>query len=72
MSVIIERIITIERAETDAFIKKQNRRLERLRAMERKKREGKRVNTKPIAEGLQRAGILDKHGNLAAPYRDGE
>ncbi len=36
MPVIIERIIAIERAETDAFIKKQDRRLERLRAMERK------------------------------------
>lgn len=72
MPVIIERIITIERAETDAFIKKQNKRLERLRAMERKKREGKRVNTKPIIEGLQKAGILDQHGNLASPYRDEE
>ena len=72
MPVIIERIITIERAETDAFIKRQNKRLERLRAMERKKREGKRVNTKPIIEGLQKAGILDKHGNLASPYRDEE
>ncbi len=72
MPVIIERIITIERAETDAFIKRQNKRLERLRAMEQRKREGKRVNTKPIVEGLQRAGILDKHGNLAAPYRDEE
>lgn len=72
MPIVIERIISIERAETDAFMKRQNKRLERLRAMEQRKRDGKRVNTKPIIEGLQKAGILDKHGNLAAPYRDEE
>ena len=72
MPIIIERIIAIERAETDDFIKRQNKRLERLKAMEQRKREGKRVNTKPIIEGLQKAGILDRSGNLAAPYRDEE
>ena len=72
MPIVIERIISIERAETDAFMKRQNKRLERLRAMEQRKRDGKRVDTKPIIEGLQKAGILDKHGNLAAPYRDEE
>lgn len=72
MPVIIERIISIERAETDAFMKRQKRELARLQAIEQRKRAGKRVNTKPIIEGLQKAGILDKHGNLAAPYRDKE
>lgn len=72
MPIVIERIISIERAETDAFMKRQNKRLERLRAMEQRKRDGKRVDTKPIIEGLQKAGILDKHGNLASPYRDEE
>lgn len=72
MPVIIERIISIERAETDAFIKRQKRELARLQVMEQKKRAGQKVNTKPIIEGLQKAGILDKHGNLAAPYRGEE
>ena len=70
MPVIIERIISIERAETDEFIKQQNKRLEQLKAIERRKNEGKKIHKKPIIEELQRAGILDEHGNLAAPYRD--
>ena len=37
MPVIIERIIRFERAETDAFIKQQNKRLAQLRAIERRK-----------------------------------
>ena len=68
MPVIIERIIRFERAETDAFIK----RLAQLRAIERRKKEGKRIQTKPIIEELQRAGILDENGDLAIPYRDEE
>lgn len=72
MPVIIERIISIERAETDAFIKRQERELARLKAMEQRKKEGKKVDVKPIIAGLQKAGILDKRGNLAAPYRDEE
>lgn len=62
----------IERAETDAFIKQQNKRLAQLRAIERRKKEGKRIQTKPIIEELQRAGILDENGDLAIPYRDEE
>lgn len=38
MPVIIERIIRFERAETDAFIKQQNKRLAQLRAIERRKK----------------------------------
>ena len=72
MPVIIERIISIERAETNAFMERQKRELARLQAMEQKIREGKRVDTKPIVKGLQKAGILDRKGNLAAPYRDEE
>ena len=72
MPVIIERIISIERAETNAFMERQKRELARLQAMEQKIREGKRVDTKPIIKGLQKAGILDRKGNLAAPYRDEE
>lgn len=52
--------------------KRQNERLKKLKAMEQRKKNGKRVNTKPIVEGLQRAGILDKNGDLAHPYRDNE
>ena len=72
MTAVIERIISVERADTDAFIKRQNERLKKLKAMEQRKKNGKRVNTKPIVEGLQRAGILDKNGDLAHPYRDNE
>lgn len=72
MTAVIERIISVERADTDAFIKRQNERLKKLKAMEQRKKNGKRVNTKPIVEGLQRAGILDKNGDLAYPYRDNE
>lgn len=72
MTAVIERIISVERADTDAFIKRQNERLKKLKAMEQRKKNGKRVNTKPIIEGLQRAGILDKNGDLAYPYRDNE
>lgn len=70
MPMIIERIITIERAETDAFLKRQKERLEQLRVMEQKKRSGERVNTRPIIDGLKKAGILDGQGFLASPYRD--
>ena len=70
MPVVIERIISIEHAETDAFIKKQKEELIRLREIERRQKEGKKVNIKPIVKGLQRAGILDKDGNLAHPYCD--
>ncbi len=72
MPVIIEKIIRFERAETDAFIKHQNKRLVQLRAIERRKKEGKRIRKKPIIEELQRAGILDENGDLAVPYRDEE
>lgn len=41
MPVIIERIIRFERAETDAFIKQQNKRLVQLRAIERRKKKVK-------------------------------
>lgn len=41
MPVIIERIIRFERAETDAFIKQQNKRLAQLRAIERRKKKVK-------------------------------
>ena len=70
MPVVIERIISIERAETDAFMKRQKKELIRLQTIEQRKREGKRVNTQPIIKSLQKAGILDKNGNLAFPYRD--
>lgn len=46
------------------------KRLAQLRAIERRKKEGKRIQTKPIIEELQRAGILDENGDLAIPYRD--
>lgn len=72
MPAVIERIISFERAETNAFIKRQQRELEKLRAIEQKKTEGKAIRTKSIIEGLQNAGILDKNGNLARPYRDEE
>ena len=72
MPVIIERIISIEQAETVSFIKKQQKELERLKAIEQRKNEGKNIHRKPIIEGLQRAGILDENGHLAAPYRDEE
>lgn len=66
----IEKIISIERSETDNYIKKQNARLMQLRDMQQKKKNGEAINTKPILEGLQKAGILDEFGKLAYPYRD--
>lgn len=47
----------------------QKRELLKLQTMERKKMDGKKVDTSPIVKSLQRAGILDRKGNLATPYR---
>lgn len=69
MPAIIERIISIERAETDAFMKIQKRELVKLQIMEQKKKDGEKVDTASIVRSLQRAGILDKKGDLATPYR---
>lgn len=69
MPLVIERIISIERAEADAFMKIQQKRLTELKEMERKKNAGEVIDVKPIVKGLQEAGILDEKGNLAAPYR---
>ena len=38
MTAVIERIISVERADTDAFIKRQNERLKKLKAMEQRKK----------------------------------
>lgn len=72
MPAIIERIISIEKAETTAFLKKQEKELARLKAIEYRKNQGKRIHKKPIIEELQKAGILDIDGKLASPYRDEE
>ena len=72
MTMVIERIIKTENAESTAFIKKQEKRLEQLRHIERRKQEGKRIPIKQIIAELQEAGILDESENLAFPYGDKE
>ena len=72
MPVVIERIIKIEHSESNAFMEKQIKRLEQLKEIERKKMQGKTVETHQIIKELKIAGILDKKGNLASHYRNEE
>lgn len=72
MPAIIDRIIKIENSETTTFIKRQEKELARLKAIEFRKKQGKRVHKKSIIKDLQSSGILDSNGNLASPYCDYE
>lgn len=68
MPVIIEKIIQIERSESNAFIRIQQSRLQKLKEIERRKQEGKRIQKGRIIKELQASGILDENGNLSNNY----
>lgn len=68
MAVVIEKIIMVERSDTDAFIKLQQKRLRQLQAIQKRKAEGKNIKRGKIILELQASGILDESGNLAKPY----
>ncbi len=72
MSAVIERIVNADRAESDAFIKVQRKRLAQLQKIEQRKLAGKKIQRKRILKELQDAGILDESGNLAFPYSEQE
>ena len=68
MPVIIEKIIQIERSESNAFIRIQQRRLQQLKEIEQRKQEGKKIQKGRIVKELQASGILDENGNLSEHY----
>ena len=68
MPVIIEKIIRVERSESNAFIRLQQKRLQQLKEIEQRKQEGKKVQKGRIVKELQASGILDENGNLSRHY----
>lgn len=70
MAAVMERIITVERSESDAFIKLQMKRISQLQEIEARRNQGKRIQRGRIVIKLQGAGILDAHGNLASRYSE--
>ena len=69
MPIIIEQIIRYERADADEFMRLQRQRLIQLKAIQKRKSEGKNIRRQIILKELQQAGILDENGALAEPYR---
>lgn len=69
---IIEQIIRYERADADEFMRLQRQRLIQLKAIQKRKSEGKTIRRQIILKELQQAGILDENGVLAEPYRKEE
>ena len=72
MAVVIERIVSAERSDADAFIKLQNKRLRQLQEIQRRKDEGKTIQRGKIVLELRASGIIDESGNLAKPYSKGK
>lgn len=70
MPVVIEKIIQIERSESNAFIRIQQKRIQQLREIERRKLDGKRIQKGRIIKELQASGILDENGNLSKHYSE--
>ena len=70
MAAVMERIITVERSESDAFIKLQMKRISQLQEIEARRNQGKRIQQGRIVIKLQGAGILDAHGNLSSRYSE--
>lgn len=68
MPVVIEKIIQIERSESTAFIRIQQKRLQQLREIEQRKLDGKKIQKGRIIKELQASGILDENGNLSKHY----
>lgn len=72
MSAVVESIIKKDNEQYEQFYNYQRSRIVELRKMSAAKASGKPVSSAQIVKKLKRAGILDEHGNLAAPYSDGE
>lgn len=70
MPVVIEKIIQIERSESNAFIRIQQKRIQQLREIEQRKLDGKRIQKGRIIKELQASGILDENGNLSKHYSE--
>ena len=70
MPVVIEKIIQIERSESNAFIRIQQKRIQQLREIEQRKLDGKRIQQGRIIKELQASGILDENGNLSKHYSE--
>lgn len=70
MPMIIEEIVRVQRQDSDAFIKIQQKRLIQLREIEQRKQNGKKIQTGRIVRNLQSSGILDANGNLSKKYSD--
>ena len=68
MTVTIKKIIRVENSAADDFMRDQRRKRANLLKKEKWKKEGCNVKVDSIISKLQRAGILDENGNLAAPY----
>lgn len=69
MATVIEDIIKAQSHQRNEFLKKQEERIIQLRNFEKQKRLGRYVQQKQIIRKLQKAGILDKNGELSTPYR---
>lgn len=69
MEIVIERILSIQDSDNNAFIKIQQKRLRQLQDIQKRKDEGKTIRSrKAIIAELKSSGILDEGGNLAEPY----
>ena len=67
----IEKILSVQNNESNAFIKLQQKKLARLKRIKQNKEQGKSIKgIKSIVFELQASGILDDEGNLARPYSD--
>ena len=69
MSTRIENIIHAQNRSVRHFSSLQRKRLNELKQMQRNKEKGIPVNTDEIVKKLQRAGILDKNGDITSPYK---
>lgn len=69
MAAVVEKIISRDTSDRNAFLKKQNKRIKELKAVESRKKIGRCVRQKQIIEKLKRAGILDQNGDIATPYK---
>ncbi len=72
MSAVVENIIKKDNEQYEEFYNYQRNKIAELRKMNAAKANGKNVSSTEIEEKLKNAGILDKQGNLASPYSDGE
>lgn len=70
IAMVIEEIVRVQRQDSDAFIKIQQKRLASLKELELQKKNGKKVQTQRIIKELQASGILDASGNLSKKYSE--